>query len=95
MIYTPVRFTSDMETSSDNGLIVTFDDETNIITLDWDPETHPEYNIFEDITPEEFCKILFEYIEQTSDGESTTSEVPTGGQSCGTAESDCDSRVES
>lgn len=95
MIYTPVRFTSDMETSSGNGLTVTFDDETNIITLDWDPETHPEYNIFEDITPEEFCKIFFEYIEQTSDGESTASEVPTGGQSCGTTESDCDSRVES
>jgi len=52
-----------METSSGNGLTVTFDDETNIITLDWDPETHPEYNIFEDITPEEFCKIFFEYIE--------------------------------
>lgn len=95
MIYTPVRFISDMEISSDNGLTVTFDDETGTITLDWDPETHPEYNIFEGITSEQFCQILFEHYEKISDGESTTSEIPTGGQSCGTAESDCDSGVES
>lgn len=83
-----------METSSDYGLTVTFDDETGTITLDWDPETHPEYNIFEEMTSEEFCKILLEHAEQIIDGESTTSEVPTGGQSCGTTESDCDSGVE-
>lgn len=95
MIYTPVRFLSDMDTSSDYGLTVTFDDETNIITLDWDPETHPEYNIFEDMTPEEFCKILLEYAEQIIDGKSTTSEVPTGGQSSGEAESNGDSGAQS
>lgn len=84
-----------METSSDYGLTVTFDDETNIITLDWDPETHPEYNIFEDMTSEEFCKILLEYAEQTIDGKSTTSEISTGGSSGRKTESDSDSGPES
>ena len=84
-----------METSLDYGLTVTFDDETNTITLDWDPETHPEYNIFEDMTSEEFCKILFEYAEQITDGKTETSEVSTGGSSGREAESDSNSGIES
>ena len=79
-----------METSSDNGLTVTIDDETNIITLDWDPETHPEYNSLQDLSSEEFCQLLLDYAEKIINAETQTSEVPTWGQSCGTTESDCD-----
>ena len=83
-----------METSSDNGLTVTIDDETNTISLEWDPETHPEYNPLEDLTSEEFCKIIFDYAHTLVNEKSTTTEIPAGGQSCGTTESNCDSRAE-
>lgn len=84
-----------METSSDYGLTVTIDDETNVITFDWDPETHPEWDFLQDLTSEELCEMLLEYASEIINEKTKTSEVSTGGQSCGTPESDGDSGVES
>lgn len=52
-----------METSSDAGLTVTFDDETGIFSFEWDDETHPEYNFIKDFTDESFATMMREYID--------------------------------
>lgn len=51
-----------METSTDAGLTVTFDDETGIFSFEWDEETHPEYNFIKDFTDESFATMMREYI---------------------------------
>lgn len=51
-----------MEISTEDGLTVTFDDETNIFTFEWDEETHPEYNFIKDFTNEDFATMMREYI---------------------------------
>lgn len=84
-----------METSEDAGLTVTYDDETGVIHLDWDPEKNPEYNYLEDLTSEEFSDLLLAHLRKLQNGESAAREIPTGRQSCGTTESDCNSGVES
>jgi hypothetical protein len=43
-----------------NGLSVTFDDKKNEITFEWDGETHPEWNIIEEIGQENLLKMLTE-----------------------------------
>ena len=52
-----------METSSDAGLTVTFDDETGIFSFECDEETHPEYNFIKDFTDEDFAIMMREYID--------------------------------
>lgn len=73
-----------METSSDAGLTVSIDDETGIISFEWDEETHPEYNFIKDFTDETFATMMREYIEHlglTDDVQETSdnsTEVPAG-----------------
>ena len=52
-----------MDTSTDSGLTVTFDDEAGVFHLDWNPETHPQWNFLEGLTSEEFCEILLDRIK--------------------------------
>ena len=53
-----------MESLTDAGLTVTYDEETGIITFDWDPETHPQYNVLQDITSEKFSAMMLEWIDR-------------------------------
>ena len=53
-----------METSSDAGLTVSIDDETGIVSFEWDEETHPEYNFIKDFTDETFATMMREYIDR-------------------------------
>lgn len=64
-----------LETSSEDGLTVSYDDETGIFTFDWNEETHPEYNFIKDFTEEDFAIMMREYLEtkQTSDEPSSPS----------------------
>ena len=52
-----------VETSTDAGLTVSIDNETGIISFEWDEETHPEYNFIKDFTDESFATMLREYID--------------------------------
>lgn len=52
-----------METSTDAGLTVTFDDETGIFSFEWDEETHPEYNFIKDFTDEDFATMMRDYLD--------------------------------
>ena len=51
-----------METSTDAGLTVTYDEETGIFSFEWDEETHPEYNFIKDFTDESFATMIREHI---------------------------------
>lgn len=73
-----------VETSTDAGLTVSIDDETGIISFEWDEETHPEYNFIKGFTDESFAIMIREYIDslglnlddpQASDD---STEVPAG-----------------
>lgn len=52
-----------METSTGAGLTVEYDDETGIISFEWDEETHPEYNFIKDLTNESFATMIQQYID--------------------------------
>ena len=80
-----------MSSTQQDGLLVTYDEETGSISLEWDPDTHPEYNYLEDLTSEEFFSMLLDYAEQTKEGQSSAREIQTGGSSSGKAESNGDS----
>lgn len=67
-----------MEISSEDGLTVTFDDETGIFSFEWDEETHPEYNFIKDFTDEDFATMMREYIssKETDDGDAPAASCP-------------------
>lgn len=62
-----------MESSSEDGLTVSYDEESGTITFDWDNETHPEYNFLNLLAPEELSKMLMDRIKElvTEDEEPT------------------------
>lgn len=70
-----------MESSSDSGLTVIYDEESGVITFDWDESTHPEYNYLADLTAENFADLFLSCIknfdEQQADASDST--LPTGG----------------
>jgi len=47
-----------MEKSDGFGLSVEWNEESESFTLDWNSETHPEWNFFMDMTSEDFSKML-------------------------------------
>jgi hypothetical protein len=55
------------ESRSDEGLVVTYDEESLTFSFDWNPETHPEYNFLEEMTSSELLKMLTHYLELTDE----------------------------
>jgi hypothetical protein len=53
-----------MESSSDDGLTIIYDEDTSSLTFEWDNETHPEYNFLNLLTPEELNKVLMDYLHR-------------------------------
>jgi hypothetical protein len=53
-----------MESLTDAGLTVTYDEEAGVITFDWDPETHPEYNSLKNLTSEQFAAMMMGWIDR-------------------------------
>ena len=53
-----------MESSSDGGLTIIYDEDTSSLTFEWDNETHPEYNFLNLLTPEELNKVLMDYLHR-------------------------------
>ena len=86
---------SGMSSSEQDGLLVEYDEETGNISLEWDPDTHPEYNYLEDLTSEEFSNLLLDYVRQTEERQSSACEIQARGSSGGEAESNRDSGAQS
>lgn len=83
-----------MNSSEKDGLLASYDEETGNISLEWDPDVHPEYNYLEDLTSDEFCKILLDQIKRHETQESSACEIQTRRSSGGEAESNSNSGVE-
>lgn len=52
-----------MESSTEAGLTIIYDEETGIITFEWDEDTHPEYNYIKELTSDDFSAMLYQYLE--------------------------------
>lgn len=67
--------------SIQDGLKILIDIETREVTLDWDPETHPKWNIIDTFTEEELVAklvaMLDEYQDKTEESTTTSEEETT------------------
>ena len=52
------------DTTERDGLTITVDDETNILTFSWDDETHPMWNFLHDLGEEGIRKALTDFCTQ-------------------------------
>lgn len=52
------------ESTTLDGLTVSYDEETGTFTFDWDEETHPQYNYLKELTEEMFTEMLMKAIEE-------------------------------
>lgn len=75
-----------LEAMEKDGLLVIYDEESGLITFEWNEETHPQYNYLYGLTEEKFSQMLKEYCEQLDAIEETT-DVQDRGPCSGTPES--------
>ena len=78
------------ESSSGEGLTVSYDDETFTITFDWDPDANPEYNFLTGWTSQDLTQLLTEYLKQVEEDSNDESQagIQAGGSGGGEAEVD-------
>ena len=55
---------SNVERSEKDGLVVIIDNETNIITFEWDDETDPQWNFLRELGEEGVTELLMDYCKQ-------------------------------
>ena len=78
-----------MESMSEDGLTVSYDEEQGIITFDWDEETHPQYSWLSDLTADDLMEAILNYCNDIVDNEQEAqagddhSEIQDGGSSGG------------
>jgi hypothetical protein len=78
-----------MESTTDNGLTVSYDEEEGIITFDWDEETHPQYGWLSDLTADHLMEAILNYCNDIIDNKQETqagdnhSEIQDGGSGSG------------
>lgn len=53
-----------MEPCSCSDLSITFNEETNTVTFEWDSNTHPEYDFVRDLTSEGLAEICNHYLKK-------------------------------
>ena len=53
-----------VERSEQNGLVVIIDDEASLMTLEWDDETHPQWNFLRDLGEDGVTEMLIDYCNQ-------------------------------
>ena len=70
----------------EDGLRITYDEESNLLTFEWDENTHPQYNCLYCLTEERFSQMLKEHCERL-DALQETSDVHDRGPCSGTPES--------
>jgi hypothetical protein len=50
-----------VDRSEGAGLVITVDDEANLITFEWDDETHPQWNILRELGEEGVNQLLMDH----------------------------------
>jgi hypothetical protein len=78
-----------LESMEEDGLLITYDEESSLITFEWNEKTHPQYNCLCGLTEEKFSQMLKEHCERL-DALQETTDVQDRGPCSGTPESNCD-----
>ena len=60
-----------IESSEGNGLLVTFNEKEGTLTMNWNEETHPEYNFLNNCTSEDIIKLLLCHLEKNPNSQIT------------------------
>lgn len=55
---------SKVDRSEENGLVIIVDDEANLLTFEWDDETHPQWNFLRELGEEGVTELLMNYCNQ-------------------------------
>jgi hypothetical protein len=55
---------SKVDRSEENGLVIIVDDETNLLTFEWDDETHPQWNFLRELGEEGVTEMLMDHCNQ-------------------------------
>lgn len=73
------------ESSSGEGLTVTYDDETLTFSFDWDSQTHPEYDFLLNWTSQDLTKLVTEFLDQidTETNDQSETGLQSGGSGSG------------
>jgi len=53
-----------LDWSEEDGLVITIDDEANLITFEWNEETHPQWNILHELGEDGVNQVLMDYCKQ-------------------------------
>ena len=53
-----------VERSEKDGLVVIIDDEANLITFEWDDETHSQWNFLRDLGEDGISRMLMDHCQQ-------------------------------
>lgn len=61
-----------MDSTTHVGLTTSYNEDSKSITFDWDPETHPQWNWLQDLTPEQLNDMLFTVLQQIQSDEENT-----------------------
>jgi hypothetical protein len=68
----PADQDQELQVSVGHGLRVTYNENESSFTLDWDPETHPEYNYLEELSEDELTEHLLGALKEQIDEFETT-----------------------
>jgi len=69
-----------MESLTEDGLTVIYDEEKEIITLDWNEDTHPQYNFLANLTQEQLSEMIIGYCDDYLNKHSE--EITKAGEDC-------------
>lgn len=84
-----------MESIELDGLLVSYDEEADILTFSWDEHTHPKWNALESMSHDAFKQSLLSYAEHcVNNAKDNPPEISSGGSSCGTSQSNLDAGVD-
>ena len=69
-----------IDRSEENGLVIIVDDEANLLTFEWDDETHPQWNFLHELGEDGVTELLMNYCNQIV-SEHETKDLPDPGPS--------------
>jgi hypothetical protein len=53
-----------IDRSEKDGLVISIDDETDTLTLEWDDETHPQWNFLRELGEEGVSELILTQCQQ-------------------------------
>lgn len=78
-----------LDFTEQDGLFITYDEESGLLTFEWNEDTHPQYNYLYGLTEEKFSQMLKDHCDRL-DGTQKTPGLQDWGPCGGTTESNSD-----